>query len=89
MKDIAYNVKNDAAILENASELSAWELFDKLGDMVSEEWCKLVSSPIMINRWHCKQSRDTRELYIYRKSGKSPTFKLSPRRGYTAVIFTF
>jgi len=87
MKDITYNVKNNYTILDSIHDFSAWELFDKLGDLMA--YCPGISSPQMINKSHCKQPRDTRELYLYRQSGKTPTVKASPRRGYTAITFEF
>lgn len=87
MKDITYNVKNDATILDSINTADAWELFDRLGKSINNGYG--VSSPQMLNQTHCKQSRDTYDLHKYRKSGKTPTLKASPRRGYTAITFTF
>lgn len=87
MKDITYNVKNQYTILDTLETFEPWALFDKLGEL--KEYCPGITSPQMLNKTHCKHPRDTRELYLYRKSGKTPTFKASPRRGYTAITFTF
>lgn len=86
MKNITYNVKNYFTILDNLQNFTAWELFDKLGKMLEYAG---VTSPNMLNQAHCKQPRDTRELYLYRKAGKTPTFKVGARRGYTAITFEF
>ncbi len=87
MKDITYNVKNDATILNSLNNFEPWALFDRLGKSITDGYG--VTSPQMLNQTHCKLPRDTYDLYKYRKSGKIPTFKASPRRGYTAITFTF
>lgn len=87
MKDITYNVKNEYTILDNLNDFDAWSLFDKLGEL--KEYCPGITSPQMLNKTHCKQHRDTRELYLYRQNGKVPSFKTAPRRGYTAIKFSF
>lgn len=87
MKDITYNIKNDATILDRLKDFEPWALFDWLGKSISDGYG--VTSPHMLNQTHCKQPRDTYDLFKYRKSGKIPTFRTSSRRGYTAVIFTF
>lgn len=87
MKDIIYNVKNDATILNSLNDFEPWTLFDRLGKGIIGGYG--VTSPQMLNQTHCKQPRDTYDLHKYRKSGKTPTVKTSPRRGYTAVTFTF
>ncbi len=88
MKNIVFNVKKEALILDRINDMQPWDLFNKLGDMVAEEGCKLVSSPTMTNRIHCKQPRDTYDLFHYRRDGKTPTVSVSTRRGYSAVTFS-
>ena len=88
MENIIYNVRNVyKELLEEANSLDSWTLFDKLGDLM--EYCSGITSPHMKNKSHHIQPRKTFDLHMFRKAGKTPTFKVSKRRGYHAIIFSF
>ena len=85
MKSITYNVRNEYNLEGIMNGRTPWELFDHLGEL--KRYCPGISSPQMMTALCCKQPRDTRELFLYRKGGKIPTVSTSKRRGYTAIIF--
>lgn len=88
MENIIYNVRNVyKELLKEANSLDPWTLFDKLGDLM--EYCPGITSPHMVSKSHHIQPRKTFDLHMFRKAGKVPTFKVSKRRGYHAIIFSF
>lgn len=85
--DITFNLKNYYNP-EQLAGLTDWELFDSLRKIFHT--CPgAVSSPQMNSEGQIKQPRINRELWNAQRSGTPVTIKHAPRRGYTAITFTF